>query len=592
MAMPTASRVRYVLACAAIDPRLRGVLLFDLEPALLLDIGQWLGSLLGNPHPYVLGASAVADSAWIGLSSGPTFGVSPGPLVDRSGGPPLTVLVSDLAKLSLTGQRAALTLLDADVAHLEREGLGVTWAPRSRWVAVCARADIGRVPPHLLDRFPLRVDASGLSADLKPPSENLEPPSEKWRHALAAGRLATVPDEVARGVIGRTARGMAGARRDLALARIGRALATLDNRTRTTNADIERAASLLRLPPPRDRGHGDGSGPDGAHGGHGGHGLAGGGRAERLGEKESSSPEQADRFDVVPPPPAEPLPPTPTPPADLGGPYPEDDIEPERDPGSLRSQTTRHSSSRPSHGRSIGSRPGAFGDLAIVATILGAAPLQARRCDDHYSRPPHPLHLIPPDLRVHRRGADPARLLVLVLDHTCRAGWNWLDALAPYLQWAYTGRAGVCVIEVGAAGVANELRAQRFSASSLLDPRVVRALERPVGRCTPLAHGLDLAVETLRHRLHLGKVPADDVLLVIVTDGRGNIPLRASATGELPDRVGREGVEDALAMARELSRMKRIHAVVLDPGPRPGAALTRALAEACGARLQQGGEPR
>ncbi|WP_326643787.1 hypothetical protein OG884_08305 [Streptosporangium sp. NBC_01755] len=582
MAMPTASRVRYALACAALDPRLRGVLLFDLEPALLLDIGHWLGSLLGNPHPYVLGTSAVADNAWIGLSSRPTFGVSPGPLVDSPGAPPLTVLVSDLAKLSLTGQRAAITLLDADVAHLEREGLSVTWAPRTRWVAGCARADVGRIPPHLLDRFPLRVDASGLPADL-------EPPAEKWRHALAGGRLATVPDEVSRGVLGRTARGTAGARRDLALARIGRALATLDSRTWTTNADVEQAASLLRLPPPLDRGHRDDSGGGVARGRHD---PEEGGGAGRRGGKEPSPSARADGFNVAAPAPAQPLAPGPVSPADPGGPYPEDDTEPERDPGSLRSQTTRHSSSRPSHGRSIGSRPGAFGDLAIVATILGAAPLQAGRCEDHYSRPPHPLHLIPPDLRVHRRSADPARLLVLVLDHTCRAGWNWLDALAPYLQWAYTGRAGVSVIEVGAAGVANELRAQRFSASSLLDPRVVRALERPVGRCTPLAHGLDLAVETLRHRLHLGRVPADDVLLVIVTDGRGNIPLRASATGELPDRVGSEGVEDALAMARELSRMKRIHAVVLDPGPRPGAALTRALAEACGARLQQGGEPR
>ncbi|GAA3422721.1 hypothetical protein [Streptosporangium vulgare] len=581
MAMPTAVRVRYALACAALDPRLRGVLLFDLEPALLLDIGHWLGSLLGNPHPYVLGTSAVADNAWIGLTSSPAFGVSPGPLVDEHGAPPRTVLVSDLARLSLTGQRAAITLLDADVAHLEREGLSVTWMPRTRWVATCARADAGRVPPHLLDRFPLRVNASGLSSVL-------EPPAGKWRRALARGRLATVPDEVVGEVLDRVRAGTTGARRDLALARIGRALATLDGRTRTTNADVELAASLLRLPSPRDRGRG--SGPDGeacerrAPGGDRGAGRRGG-------EEPSPSP-RADGFHVAAPGPAQPLDPGPISPADPGGPYPEDDAEPERDPGSLRSPATRHSSSRPSHGRSIGSRPGTFGDLAIVATILGAAPLQARRCEDHHSRPPHSLHLIPPDLRVHRRGAAPARLLVLVLDHTCRIGWDWFDALAPYLQWAYTGRAGVSVIEVGAADVANELRAQRFSASSLLDPRVVRALERPVGRCTPLAHGLDLAVETLRHRLHLGRVPADDVLLVIVTDGRGNVPLRASATGELPDRVGSEGVEDALAMARELSRMKRIHAVVLDPGPRPGAALTRALAEACGARLQQGGESR
>ncbi|MER5645849.1 hypothetical protein [Streptosporangium sp. NPDC002524] len=581
MAMSPASRVRHALACAALDPRLRGVLLFDLEPTLLPDVGHWLGSLLGNPGLFTLGASTGSDTMWIGLTSRPTFGVRPGPLVDRSDALALTVMVPDLAKLSLTGRRAAITLLDADVAHLERDGLSVTWVPRTRWVAVCARADAGRIPPHLLDRFPLRVDASGLRADLGPPPD-------KWRRALARGRLATVPDEVVLGILDHVPKGASGARRDLALARIGRALATLDGRTETTDTDIGEAAALLRLPFPRGRGPVNALG-DGATLGRRDRG--GGDRSWRQGG-EKASPPRADELNVAVPAPAEPLAPGTATPADPLGPYPEDDSEPERDPESLRSRAARHSSSRPSHGRPIGSRPGAFGDLAVVATIVGAAPLQARRCEDHYSLPPHPLHLIAPDLKIHRRSAEPARLLVLVLDHTCRAGWDWLGALAPYLQWAYTGRAGICVIEVGAAGAPSELRAQRFSASSLLDPRVARALERPAGRCTPLAHGLDLAVETLRHRLHLGRVPADDVLLVILTDGRGNIPLRASAAGELPDHVGREGVEDALTVARELSTMKRIHTVVLDPGPRPGAYLTHALAEACGARLQQGGDPR
>ena len=51
------------------------------------------------------------------------------------------------------------------------------------------------------------------------------------------------------------------------------------------------------------------------------------------------------------------------------------------------------------------------------------------------------------DLRAYRRQALPERMLVLLLDHTCRHGWDWLPALAPYLQRAYGDRAAVCLVE-------------------------------------------------------------------------------------------------------------------------------------------------
>jgi magnesium chelatase subunit D len=49
----------------------------------------------------------------------------------------------------------------------------------------------------------------------------------------------------------------------------------------------------------------------------------------------------------------------------------------------------------------------------------------------------------------YRRAPQPGHLLVLLLDHTCRAeDWNWLEPLSEYLGWAYVNRALVGVVEV------------------------------------------------------------------------------------------------------------------------------------------------
>jgi magnesium chelatase subunit D len=184
-------------------------------------------------------------------------------------------------------------------------------------------------------------------------------------------------------------------------------------------------------------------------------------------------------------------------------------------------------------------------------------------------------------------------LLVLVLDHTCRAqGWDWYEPLAPYLHWAYVARALVGVVEVGAADPGDgELRATAFRARSLLDPRMPAALERPPGRATPLAHGLILAARMLRHDTQHGSAPVGESTLVVVTDGRANVPLAASESGTLPlGSVGRSGVDDALAAARPIRAMRRVRSVLIDPGLEIHGHLAAVLAEALGAQLVHGVE--
>ena len=90
------------------------------------------------------------------------FETIPGPLIDMPDGPPRTVIIPDLARASLAVVRAAVTLIGADTAVADRYGQHATWQPRSRWIAACARSDLGKLSHHLLDRFAVRVDAADL----------------------------------------------------------------------------------------------------------------------------------------------------------------------------------------------------------------------------------------------------------------------------------------------------------------------------------------------------------------------------------------------------------------------------------------------
>jgi magnesium chelatase subunit D len=216
--------------------------------------------------------------------------------------------------------------------------------------------------------------------------------------------------------------------------------------------------------------------------------------------------------------------------------------------------------------------------VAVTATRLEAARFQRARP----AAPDGRLVVAPTDLRIHTRPPARGRRLVLVLDHTCRRGWNWRAALDPYLRWAYVHRATVCVVEVGGHGTRHELRAESYTARNLLDPRLPASLHRPAGTATPLAHGLTFAVEALRGGPAQG---VHEAWLVLATDGRGNVPLAASVDGAVTGPVATEGMTDALAVATTIRRYDWVEAVVACPDGRPGRRLAAALADAVGGRL-------
>lgn len=112
-------RLLTALVCAAVEPKLSGVLLFDLPDAHLSTVAEVLEGLLAGPAgPHVaavprttLTAATMDEDLWLRprMSRGPLgidFALAPGPLTEPVG--PSTVVVPDLARLSVPGKRAAV----------------------------------------------------------------------------------------------------------------------------------------------------------------------------------------------------------------------------------------------------------------------------------------------------------------------------------------------------------------------------------------------------------------------------------------------------------------------------------------------------
>lgn len=150
-------RLLQVLACSALGPGLDGVLLFDLEPEMVAPVTDAFAALLQlrEQRPVrrtTLGSVTGDDELWLRPTlrhdgNGVNFSLSPGPLVDNTPDSAMVVVVPDLVRLSLPGMRAAVQLLGADVAAVERSGFRARWRPRARWLAACQEAEIGRLSP-------------------------------------------------------------------------------------------------------------------------------------------------------------------------------------------------------------------------------------------------------------------------------------------------------------------------------------------------------------------------------------------------------------------------------------------------------------
>jgi magnesium chelatase subunit D len=607
------------LACAALSPGLRSVLVFDAEPQTIKALGAVLAELLHaalsrEVRLVHLRGVETDDDLWSSLrvrrdAGSLRFQHVPGPLAQTSGTEPISlVLVPDLTRLSVAAARAGVMLIGADVANLERYGQRARWSPRTCWLAGCSTGQVGRVSPHLLDRFMLRLpwptptapDVSPeaivewASKTAKPNSEPVVGPTLLRQLNEAAPIQPEMPIETIEHVLRFfPPTGAHSPRRELALARLAAAQARLAGHTRVTSAHVDSASKLIGLQPPAgdDRPSGQRAGRN--HTVSGDHpartSTPDASTANSLHLLRQGDTPSAGAEPVMEPGAPEALPAAALP---LGGsalhPYPEDEAPVEREAQSLQLPTLRHRPTTADRGPIVGVRRAtSLQDLALISTLLTAAKFQPVRRRSHRVPPEdRRLLLSATDLRTYLRAPIPESMLALVLDHTCTRDWDWSAEVAPYLRWAYAERAAICLVQVGAKDAPNELQASRIVARSLLDPRVGAALDAQPGDATPLAHGLDLTFQALRHATQHGDGGVRRAWIVVLTDARGNVPLNVSHHGTLPHAsVGREGILDALQAGRRLRTLDRAAAVLLNPEPRFCADLPAALGEALGATV-------
>lgn len=606
-------RIARLLACAALDPGLRSILCFDHDPETLLEMAATLTEAVeiveGRAvERFVLSSSSDEDGLWTRITWGvrdgaPELRLIPGPLAPREDGSTSSVVViPDLARLSLPAARACVMLIGADVAYLERHGRSAQWRPHNCWIAACPSEQVGAVSPHLLDRFAIRVaepershrDArvnAMIAAAAGSRLRALPRPPRPFEGVDVEKALATRPrltSDARERLLPPGVGSPHGMRRQIAVARVAVAEARLVGHERVEVEDVDRAIGLLQLDAP-SASQAAPAEPE----------LAidlGPASKQQAEPPVASAAQQQTGTSEAPPPSAgdgesvlaadtesalEPLKPA-IGSADV---YPEDDAPVKRDAEPLRFPQRQRGGTTVPSGVVVGVEPAAeLRDIAVLPSIVEALKLQPARLRLD-PRAPGRLLLAPGDLRSYVRAPAPETMLALLLDYTCRGDWDWTGALMPFLRWAYIHRATISIAKVGAREAASELRAERIRARSLLDPGVAASLNCAPGRATPLAHGLELMLHALVHELHHGTGAVQEAWLVVVSDGRGNVPLAASVAGTAPPAAGRCGIDDALAVANRIAALDRLRVAVIDPEPAHCSDLPHALARALGATV-------
>lgn len=631
------------LCCVALNRGLRSILLFDISPVDLQQIAGVLISLLKAVTecgivPIKLGTFESEDDLWgqIGLwgeLENQAFKWQSGLLGKTENDLEIRlVIIPDLTKLSLAAMRACVVLMEADVVHLERHGQNLYWQPNLCWLVGCSsqQEEIGKISPHLLDRFAIRLNGKinnntdrvsqikQLLNDERLEQKSLfqereiEPELQQWLKQVSISQPKMTLKALER-ILDYTSTLTVYHRRELALARFSSTFAQLEAEKQVTVAHVDRVAKMIGLKLEQEINNPNNeniniipipviNSPENEF------------KSEpslelkdklkpKLGDNDPKKENELTKLTIYQGDEPQSFPDISLSNIEpLENPYIEDITPLEREIASLKFPTRRFKSKAIARGTIIGvEKSSTVQDLAIVRTLLEAAKFQNIRQNNHLNSH-RKLKISPTDIYRHRRAPIAEQMLIVLIDYTCLESCQWEEQLFPYISWAYTQRASIGIMQVGIATDstilkeeelklsinAEELRAKKISAQNVLVPSINIALDlekTKKGKATPLAHGFDLTLQTLRHALQHGRNTIQKAVLVVISDGRGNVPLEASHLGKIQLPVGEKGFEDALEIAKKIGNLDNVEAVFLNPQPKQYPRLPLLLAQALGAKV-------